>query len=62
MGESLEFVGEMTYAWFSLTFALKFMGEMASTEMDITMKNLCLDLFQRLNVGEFTRYVTFEKG
>ena len=29
--------------------------------MDIKMKNFYLDLFQRLTVGEFTRYVTFEK-
>ena len=29
--------------------------------MDIKMKNLYLDLFQRLTVGAFTRYVTFQK-
>ena len=34
--------------------ALKFMGEMACTNMDITMKNFYLDLFQKLTVGEFT--------
>ena len=46
----------------TLANSLKFMGEMACAEMDITMKNFYLDLFQRLNVVEFTRYVTFEKG
>ena len=29
--------------------------------MDIKMKKLYLDLFQRLTVGAFTRYVTFHK-
>ena len=29
--------------------------------MDIKMKNFYSDLFQRLNVGAFTRYVTFHK-
>ena len=29
--------------------------------MDIKMKNFCLDPFQRLTVGAFTRYVTFHK-
>ena len=41
---------------------LKFMGEMACTEVDITMKNFYLDLFHTLIVGEFTGYVTFDKG
>ena len=41
--------------------ALMFIGEMASTEMDITMKNFYLDFFQRLTIGAFTGYVTFEK-
>ena len=40
---------------------LKFMGEMACIEMDITLNNFYLDMFQRLTVGEFTGYVTFEK-
>ena len=29
--------------------------------MDIKMKNFYLDLFQRLTVGPFTRYFTFQK-
>ena len=45
----------------TLANALKFMGEMTCTEMDIKMKNFYLDLFQSLNVGAFTGYVTFEK-
>ena len=46
----------------TLANALNFIEEMTCTEMDITMKNLYLDLFQRLIVGAFTGYVTFEKG
>ena len=42
----------------TLANALKFMGEMACTEMDIKMNKFYLDLFYRLTVGEFTRYVT----
>ena len=37
------------------------MGEMACTKMDIAMKKFYLDMFQRLIVGSFTGYVTFEK-
>ena len=29
--------------------------------MDMKMKNFYLDLLQRLTVGAFTKYVTFEK-
>ena len=37
MGESLDFVGEMTCAWFALKFALNFMGEIT-----ITCLKVCL--------------------
>ena len=45
----------------TLENTLNFMGEMTCKEMDITIKNFHLVLFQRLTIGEFTRYVTFEK-
>ena len=52
----------MTKKSHALNFSLMFMGEMECIEIDITMKNFYLDMFQRLTVGAFTGYVTFEKG
>ena len=46
----------------TLENALMYMEEMVCTEMDITMKKFYLDLFQRVTLGAFTRYGTFEKG